>query len=51
MSDWDELGAEGPTRSAAAIGYEVIEIPLFDPASVDLPRRSPDCGNTACFHL
>jgi D-psicose/D-tagatose/L-ribulose 3-epimerase len=38
VSDWDEKSAERGIRSAAAIGYDVIEVPLFDPASVDLKR-------------
>src|SRR5271154_6134854 len=36
VSDWDELGAEKAIRSAAAIGYDIIEVPLFDPGSTDL---------------
>lgn len=38
VSDWDERGAERAIRSAAAIGYDLIETPIFDPASVDLVR-------------
>jgi D-psicose/D-tagatose/L-ribulose 3-epimerase len=38
ISDWDEAGAERAIRSAAAIGYNVIETPIFDPESVDLKR-------------
>jgi D-psicose/D-tagatose/L-ribulose 3-epimerase len=38
VSDWNEAGAERAIRSAAAIGYDLIEAPLFDPASVDLER-------------
>jgi D-psicose/D-tagatose/L-ribulose 3-epimerase len=38
VSDWDEAGAERAIRTAAAIGYDVIETPIFDPASVDLVR-------------
>jgi D-psicose/D-tagatose/L-ribulose 3-epimerase len=38
VSEWDESGAEKAIRSAAAIGYEIIEVPLFDPASTDLER-------------
>ena len=38
ISEWDEAGAEKAIRSAAAIGYDVIEVPLFDPASTDLER-------------
>ncbi len=36
--DWDESGAEKAIRTAAAIGYDLIEAPIFDPASVDLKR-------------
>ena len=36
VSDWDEAGAEKAIRTAAAIGYDVIEAPMFDPASIDL---------------
>ena len=38
VSDWDESDAEKAIRTAAAIGYDVIEVPIFDPASVDLER-------------
>src|SRR3984957_10721250 len=38
VSDWDESGAEKAIRSAAAIGYDVIEVPLFDPGATDLER-------------
>jgi D-psicose/D-tagatose/L-ribulose 3-epimerase len=38
VSDWDELGAEEAIRSTAEIGYDVIEVPLFDPSSTDLER-------------
>jgi D-psicose/D-tagatose/L-ribulose 3-epimerase len=38
VSDWDESGAERAIRSAAAIGYNLIEVPIFDPASADLER-------------
>jgi D-psicose/D-tagatose/L-ribulose 3-epimerase len=38
VSDWDESGAEKAIRSAAAIGYDVIEVPLFDPGLTDLER-------------
>ncbi len=38
VSDWDEAGAEKAIRSAAAIGYDMIEVPLFDPELVDLKR-------------
>ena len=38
VSDWDELGAEKAIRTAAAIGYDLIEAPIFDPAAVDLKR-------------
>ena len=38
VSDWDESGAEKAIRTAAAIGYDVIEVPLFDPGSTDLKR-------------
>jgi D-psicose/D-tagatose/L-ribulose 3-epimerase len=38
VSDWDESGAEKAIRTAAAIGYDLIEAPIFDPASVDLKR-------------
>jgi D-psicose/D-tagatose/L-ribulose 3-epimerase len=38
VTDWDEAGAEKAIRTAAAIGYDVIETPIFDPASVDLVR-------------
>ena len=38
VSDWDESGAEKAIRSAAAIGYDVIEVPLFDPAATNLQR-------------
>ena len=38
VSDWDERGAERAIRSAAAIGYDLVETPIFDPASVDLVR-------------
>jgi hypothetical protein len=38
VSDWDESGSEKAIRSAAAIGYDVIEVPLFDPGSTDLDR-------------
>ena len=36
ISDWDRTGAEKAVRVAAAIGYDVIEVPLFDPAATDL---------------
>lgn len=36
VSDWDKSGAEKAIRSAAAIGYDLIEVPLLDPASTDL---------------
>ena len=47
VSDWDELGAEKAIRSAAAIGYDVIEVPLFDPG-VDRSSnaRVNCCGST-----
>ena len=32
ISDWDAAGAEKAIRTAAAIGYDIIEAPLFDPA-------------------
>ena len=35
-TDWDKAGAEKAIRTAAAIGYDVIETPIFDPASIDL---------------
>jgi|SRR5579863_5812827 len=38
VSEWDESGAEKAIRSAAAIGYDVIEVPLFDPESTNLDR-------------
>jgi D-psicose/D-tagatose/L-ribulose 3-epimerase len=38
VSDWDELGAEEAIRSMTELGYDVIEIPLFDPSSVNLER-------------
>jgi D-psicose/D-tagatose/L-ribulose 3-epimerase len=38
ISDWDESGAEKAIRAAAAIGYDVIEVPLFDPGSTNLER-------------
>jgi D-psicose/D-tagatose/L-ribulose 3-epimerase len=38
VKDWDEAGAEKAIRTAAAIGYDVIETPIFDPASIDLVR-------------
>jgi D-psicose/D-tagatose/L-ribulose 3-epimerase len=38
ISEWDEAGAEKAIRSAAAIGYDIIEVPLFDPGSTDLER-------------
>jgi D-psicose/D-tagatose/L-ribulose 3-epimerase len=38
VSEWDESGAERAIRSAAAIGYDIIEVPLFDPATTDLER-------------
>jgi D-psicose/D-tagatose/L-ribulose 3-epimerase len=38
ISDWDEAGAEKAIRTAAAIGYDIIEVPLFDPAATDLER-------------
>jgi len=38
VTDWDEAGAEKAIRTAATIGYDVIETPIFDPASVDLVR-------------
>ena len=38
VTDWDEAGAEKAIRTAAAIGYDVIETPIFDPASIDLVR-------------
>jgi D-psicose/D-tagatose/L-ribulose 3-epimerase len=37
-TEWDEAGAEKAIRTAAKIGYDVIETPIFDPASVDLVR-------------
>jgi D-psicose/D-tagatose/L-ribulose 3-epimerase len=33
---WGREQAERATRAAAKLGYDVIEIPLFDPAAVDL---------------
>src|ERR1700722_9793750 len=39
VSDWDDLGAEKAIRSAAAIGYDIIEVPLFDPGATDLELR------------
>ena len=36
VRDWDRAGAERAIQSAAAIGYDVIEVPIFDPASTDL---------------
>jgi len=36
ISEWDSASAETAIRSAAAIGYDLIEIPLFDPDSTDL---------------
>lgn len=38
ISEWDKAGAERAIRSAAAIGYDLIEVPLFDPDSTDLAR-------------
>src|SRR6202142_1522403 len=38
VRDWDESGAEKAIRSAAAIGYDVIDVPLFDPGSTELER-------------
>ena len=38
VSEWDETGAEKAIRSAATIGYDVIEVPMFDPESTDLER-------------
>src|SRR5271156_2369144 len=38
VSEWDESGAEKAIRSAAAIGYDIIEVPLFDPGSTNLER-------------
>ena len=38
VRDWDATGAETAIRIAAAIGYDVIEVPLFDPAGTDLVR-------------
>ena len=38
VTDWDEAGAEKAIRTAAAIGYDVIETPIFDPELVDLVR-------------
>jgi D-psicose/D-tagatose/L-ribulose 3-epimerase len=38
VSDWDEAGAESAIQTAAAIGYDMIEVPLFDPDSTDLGR-------------
>jgi D-psicose/D-tagatose/L-ribulose 3-epimerase len=38
VSDWDEAGAEKAIRAASGIGYDVIEVPLFDPASTNLER-------------
>jgi D-psicose/D-tagatose/L-ribulose 3-epimerase len=36
VSDWDESGAERAIRTAAAIGYDIIEVPLFAPESTNL---------------
>jgi D-psicose/D-tagatose/L-ribulose 3-epimerase len=36
VSDWDEPSAERAIRLAAAIGYDVIETPIFDPAATNL---------------
>jgi D-psicose/D-tagatose/L-ribulose 3-epimerase len=38
IGDWDEAGSEKAIRTAGAVGYDVIEVPLFDPKSVDLKR-------------
>jgi D-psicose/D-tagatose/L-ribulose 3-epimerase len=38
VSDWDNVLAERAIRAVADIGYDVIEIPLFDPIRVDLKR-------------
>jgi len=36
VSDWDRAGAEKAIQSAAAIDYDMIEVPIFDPATTDL---------------
>lgn len=36
--DWDEAGSEKAIRIAGKLGYDVIEVPLFDPKTVDLAR-------------
>ena len=46
VSDWDESGAEKAIRSAAAIGYDVIEVPLFDPEATNLERMRACCAST-----
>jgi D-psicose/D-tagatose/L-ribulose 3-epimerase len=35
--DWSETRAEAACATAAAIGYDLIEILMFDPSSLDLP--------------
>jgi D-psicose/D-tagatose/L-ribulose 3-epimerase len=39
VGGWSDLESERAIDSAAALGFEVIEIPLLDPARVD-PRRT-----------
>ena len=36
VSEWNEHNAEKAIRSAALIGYDLIEVPLFDPSSINL---------------
>jgi D-psicose/D-tagatose/L-ribulose 3-epimerase len=36
VSDWNRSGAETAIPLAAGLGYDIIEVPLFDPAAVDL---------------
>jgi D-psicose/D-tagatose/L-ribulose 3-epimerase len=36
VQQWDTTGAEAAIRTAAALGYDMIEVPLFDPATTDL---------------
>lgn len=38
VRDWDEAGAEAAIRTAAEIGYDLVEVPLFDPGSTNLER-------------
>ncbi len=38
VNDWDEPGSEKAIRLAAALGYDFIEVPLFDPGTTDLKR-------------